>query len=338
MQKIKKEGIFMIKVSETLYEAIKNFLNFSPSVAEHMESNENPHSVTKEQVGLGNIDNTKQATKAEFNAHTAAVNPHGVTKAQVGLGNVTNDKQATYTAFAAHTGNISNPHGVTKGQVGLGNVDNIKQAPLQSYSAHIAGTADKHSGNDVMYTSSKSVNQKIDELIVEGGGGTMYHDELLNRDQSGAHPIEAISGLRDEIGTTLVFEGTTANNTWTRLTCDAGSTFIDRDGYLTVPDKTALALDVTVIGVKKNAVDYVSGSSGGMWHIKAIAYSSAEGVSPFVSGETEVIKLDDEETNSEAKLNRPDTSDITVSVRGLADTTMYWRAEVKITNILELNE
>lgn len=51
-------------------------------------------------------------------------NPHAVTKTQVGLGNVDNVKQAPYT----HVSDKANPHGVTKAQVGLGNVDNTSDA------------------------------------------------------------------------------------------------------------------------------------------------------------------------------------------------------------------
>ncbi|KZK38731.1 Phage tail assembly [Lactococcus cremoris] len=41
-----------------------------------------------------------------------------VTKEDVGLSNVTNDEQATKTEFNAHTANKSNPHSVTASQVG----------------------------------------------------------------------------------------------------------------------------------------------------------------------------------------------------------------------------
>lgn len=61
---------------------------------DHIDRTDNPHGVTKQQVGLGNVDNIQQATKVEFNEHTADFNnPHQVTKAQVGLGNVTDDPQ-----------------------------------------------------------------------------------------------------------------------------------------------------------------------------------------------------------------------------------------------------
>lgn len=83
---------------------------------EHMLDKNNPHEVTKAQVGLGNVDNTSDLDKPISNATQAALdvitdnlsnhvndkeNPHEVTKAQVGLGNVpnvtTNDQTPTYT-------------------------------------------------------------------------------------------------------------------------------------------------------------------------------------------------------------------------------------------------
>lgn len=39
----------------------------------HEAKKDNPHSVTKSQVGLGSVDNVKQATKTEFDAHTKQI-------------------------------------------------------------------------------------------------------------------------------------------------------------------------------------------------------------------------------------------------------------------------
>lgn len=114
-------------------------------------------SITKADVGLGNVKNIEQASKEDLspiktkvddmeisvNDHIASKsNPHGVTKEQVGLGNVKNEEQVTSSEFtpvknridgmddtlASHIGNKSNPHGVTKSQVGLGSVPNYAVA------------------------------------------------------------------------------------------------------------------------------------------------------------------------------------------------------------------
>ena len=146
----------------------------------HIQNQNNPHNVTKQQVGLGNVTNVEQASKQDFNNHaTNHNNPHGVTKTQVGLGNVTNVEQASKTDFDAHardttkhitqqertswnskadgraltdhTGNHNNPHGVTKTQVGLGNVVNVEQASKSEFNAH--------SQNSTIHVSSVDKNR-----------------------------------------------------------------------------------------------------------------------------------------------------------------------------------
>lgn len=102
----------------------------------HIQNQNNPHNVTKQQVGLGNVTNVEQASKVDFQNHlNNHNNPHSVTKAQVGLGNVTNVEQASKQEFNAHATNRNNPHSVTKYQVGLGNVDNVRQASYESVEA-----------------------------------------------------------------------------------------------------------------------------------------------------------------------------------------------------------
>lgn len=73
-------------------------------LANHAGNTQNPHNVTKEQVGLANVDNTTDLDKPISTATQAAID--GVS-----------------TSLSNHTGNHLNPHNVTKTQVGLGNVD-----------------------------------------------------------------------------------------------------------------------------------------------------------------------------------------------------------------------
>lgn len=122
-------------LSDTIDEVIKDKASQS-DLSTHLKDKDNPHGVTKTQVGLGNVLDVKQATKTEFDAHTQnKSNPHGVTKTQVGLGNVLDVEQASKVDLNNHTRNTNNPHNVTKTQIGLSNVDNVKQA---SYTDHEA--------------------------------------------------------------------------------------------------------------------------------------------------------------------------------------------------------
>ena len=77
------------------------------------------------EAGYSGNEDTFNAQMSAVATHVSDTNnPHGVTKAQVGLSNVDNVKQAPYT----HVSDKANPHGVTKAQVGLGNVDNTSDA------------------------------------------------------------------------------------------------------------------------------------------------------------------------------------------------------------------
>lgn len=278
------------------------------------------------------------ATKTELAAHTTnASNPHEVTKAQVGLGNVTNDRQATYADFTAHTSAV-NPHGVTKSTIGLGDVDNVKQASKSEYNNHITGAADKHSGNDVMYSQSKSVNAKIDELIIEGGGGTMYHDELLNRNSANAHPIEAITGLQDKLDSipvTLVFSGHTDDDTATYLTCeDTASDYVTADGYICAPSgASAVALSIEVLGLRPSANGY-SSIYGGLWSGKAfINIKNAQGQAKLVAGSLTLL-ADDEQTSAATvtvEQTATNTNSVAIKVIGYSDKSIEWRANVTIS-------
>lgn len=89
------------------------------ALAAHEANNQNPHGVTKTQVGLGSVDNVKQAAKTEFDAHDGDSVRH-IAQPEREAWNA----KADQTALDAHMADQSNPHGVTKAQVGLGNADN----------------------------------------------------------------------------------------------------------------------------------------------------------------------------------------------------------------------
>lgn len=73
----------------------------------HIADKSNPHAVTKAQVGLGNVDNTRDTDKPVSTAQQAAL-----------------DGKTDVATFQAHLADASNPHKVTKAQVGLSEVDN----------------------------------------------------------------------------------------------------------------------------------------------------------------------------------------------------------------------
>ena len=93
----------------------------------HLNRLDNPHKVTKEHVGLGNVPNYLPATMVEMDA--GKVSNRFVTPA--GLGALKNN-------INQHKNDSANPHKVTKEHVGLGYVQNW---PLATPTETIQGTA-----------------------------------------------------------------------------------------------------------------------------------------------------------------------------------------------------
>lgn len=214
------------KVSKDLNKGIETFLETSAGMTEHIVDKDNPHEVTKAQIGLDKVTNVYQASNVDLTAHKInQSNPHNVTKVQVGLGNVLNEEQATVSSLTEHATNQSNPHGVTKAQIGLTNVTDDKQTTKAEYDAHVGGTVDKHTAEDIIYNEENSVYDFVNALVISSGAGTFNHALLNNRDVADAHPTSAITGLSRAINKdTYTFKGITLNTVETELlTDDVGS-------------------------------------------------------------------------------------------------------------------
>ncbi len=110
---------YVDKTAELLTEVIDAL---RADLAEHEQDRENPHEVTKLQVGLGKVEDFPLATIDEAKAGT--INTGYMTPALTA---------EAITALAipplnAHIADTSNPHKTTKAQVGLGLVDNFATA------------------------------------------------------------------------------------------------------------------------------------------------------------------------------------------------------------------
>ena len=96
--------------------------NVETQLSDHKAATNNPHGVTKTQIGLGQVDNYPTATDAQGQTGTSATTfmTPKATKAAI-------TTQAV-TPLNTHKGDTTNPHNVTKTQVGLGNVENYPVA------------------------------------------------------------------------------------------------------------------------------------------------------------------------------------------------------------------
>lgn len=89
----------------------------------HTKNTSNPHSVTKAQVGLGNVPNVSTNDQTPTYSDTTIFETlTSGEKISVALGKI----KLAITNLINHIANKSNPHGVTKSQIGLGNVGNFK--------------------------------------------------------------------------------------------------------------------------------------------------------------------------------------------------------------------
>lgn len=176
---------------------------------------DNPHGVTKSQVGLDKVDNTSDADKPVSTAQAAAI---------------AEAKSNVQTNLSGHTNNKSNPHTVTKAQVGLGNVDNTSDANKPISTAQqtaLNGKVDKVSGKGLStndYTTAEKT--KLSGIatgannyvlpaagsalggVKSGGDVTISSGVITVNDNSHAHTMANISGLADALGGLEVEIGT----------------------------------------------------------------------------------------------------------------------------------
>lgn len=87
-------------------------------LSDHSNLTNNPHSVTKEQIGLGKVENL---TPSEIISQAGGVSQDDITSIQ--------------TQLDTHAG-ATNPHGLQKSDIGLGNVPNVN--PQALLDAHLA--------------------------------------------------------------------------------------------------------------------------------------------------------------------------------------------------------
>lgn len=165
------------------------------NIEAHKAATDNPHAVTKAQVGLGSADDTSDADKPVSSA----------TQTQLNL-------KASVSALSAHTGNTANPHSVTKAQVGLGNVDNTSDAnkPISDATATaLAGKATTAQG--VKADSALQVGASIDDIAESA-----THKKLTAAERTKLAGVET-GATADQTGAEIkaAYEGEANTNAYT---------------------------------------------------------------------------------------------------------------------------
>lgn len=194
----------------------------------HSSDKENPHEVTKEQVGLGNLLNEKQATDSQLKAHEGIVG-NSSDSGHVKLSNHTESTSSVSDGVAAtplavktvfdyakeeggkidsHVSDVDNPHKVTKAQVGLGDVDNTKQATKLEFDTHAKQIASANKLGHIKIGKNLEITE--DGTLNAIAGGTLTPAGVTN-----------LIAKSNDLGTSVVV-------TWTNPTNDE---FIKTDLY-----------------------------------------------------------------------------------------------------------
>lgn len=208
------ENLGLIKEAPTEFYDIETVNANLDKIDEFAGRKDNPHNVTKFQVGLDKVDNTSDEDKPVSKAQAEAIS---VAKANV------------QTNLSGHTNNKSNPHTVTKEQVGLGNVDNTSDMnkPVSTAQQNaLNNKVDKVSGKGLSvndYTTAEKTKLAGIETgankyvlpsasstlggVKTGGDVTISGGVITVNDNSHAHTMgnitglsEALSGLETEYG------------------------------------------------------------------------------------------------------------------------------------------
>lgn len=185
------------------------------AINSHTTDTSNPHHVTAEQVGLGNVDNTSDEDKPISTATACAIACVSACVAEVS-GVVAN----VNTNLTTHIADKENPHEVNATQVGLGNVKNIDTTNASNINSgtlalnriaaglivngtNIAVSRNSESG---VYTISavaggnvpvESVNGKTGDVVLNNadiGLGNVDNVQQYSVDNPPPYPVVSVAG------------------------------------------------------------------------------------------------------------------------------------------------
>lgn len=126
----------------------ENMDKIDAALSSHELDTNNPHDVTKTQIGLSNVDNTSDIDKPISTLTQTALN-----------------LKADNLDLTTHTTNTSNPHGVTKSQIGLDNVVNVDTTTT----SNITDSTDKRFVSDIekdkLIATTKTIIAEITDTI-----------------------------------------------------------------------------------------------------------------------------------------------------------------------------
>lgn len=163
----------------------------------HTNNTANPHNVTKEQVGLGNVPNvaTNDQTPTYSDATSLATLTSGE-KLSIAFGKI----KIAISNLISHISNKNNPHTVTKIQIGLGNVENKSSETIRSEitSENIVDALGytpptTNTTYGVATSSTLGLVKSGTDITVDSSGNVSVNDDSHN------HVISNVDGLQSAL-------------------------------------------------------------------------------------------------------------------------------------------
>lgn len=166
----------------------------------HLSNMNNPHGVTKVQVGLSNVDNTADTAKPISTAQQEGLDKKVDKVAGKGLStnDLTADLKSKYDNAYLHLSSKTNPHGVTKDQVGLGSVPNVATNDQTPTFTAAASMAPLTSGEKLTIALGK-IAKAITDLIAHIGNKSNPHG--VTRAQVGLGNVDNTADTAKPIST-----------------------------------------------------------------------------------------------------------------------------------------
>ena len=238
----------------------------SSDLTAHVDSTNNPHSVTAAQIGLGNVEDKSAATiigeivdsdipstiarNSELSAHTSLTNnPHSVTATQVNLGNVTNESKATMFTGAVFTGDLTSDTDTlfvdsTNHRVGIGTTSPNRALHIKT------STTDDDGQHPLRIEGASSSIIEINAGNDTSFSGIDFGDTTIESGNASSHPGSIIYNHSND---SMIFD----TNNATRMTIDSSGKIginkmpgrtLDMDGHfrleVTRPNRTTESVAV----------------------------------------------------------------------------------------------
>ena len=235
--------------------ALATMENVETAIKKHSENKQNPHEVTKGQVGLGNVPNV--ATNDQTPTYTAATMLATLTsgeKLSVSMGKI----MKAISDLISHIGNKQNPHEVTKGQVGLGNVPNVAtndQTPTYTAATTLATLTSGEKLSVAMGKIAKAITDLISHIADTTKHITADERTAWNGKAAGSHTHD--DRYLQLTGGTLTgnLTGKYIAGTWLRITEDnhmantsAKVAVLDGSGWVYYRTVSELLADLNIPG------------------------------------------------------------------------------------------